>query len=235
VAGIAMGLVMEQGRVAILSDIMGLEDHLGDMDFKVAGTKDGITALQLDIKVQGLNKDILEKALAQAHQGRMHILGEMEKVISAPKAEISVYAPRILALNVPVEKIGMIIGPGGKMIRALQEEFSVKIDISDDGKVTIASVDVGGAQACYEKIKAMTVEAEMGRIYQGRVVKIMNFGAFVEFMPGTEGLVHISELDKTRVNKVEDIVKEGDSITVKLIKVDPDTGKYSLSRKQAMA
>jgi polyribonucleotide nucleotidyltransferase len=235
VAGIAMGLVMEQGRVAILSDIMGLEDHLGDMDFKVAGTKDGITALQLDIKVQGLNKDILEKALAQAHQGRMHILGEMEKTISSPKAEISVYAPRILALNIPVEKIGMIIGPGGKMIRALQEEFSVKIDIGDDGKVTIASVDVGGAQACFEKIKAMTVEAEMGRIYQGRVVKIMNFGAFVEFMPGTEGLVHISELDKTRVNKVEDIVKEGDSITVKLIKVDPDTGKYSLSRKQAMA
>ena len=235
VAGIAMGLVMEQGRVAILSDIMGLEDHLGDMDFKVAGTKDGITALQLDIKVQGLNKDILEKALAQAHQGRMHILGEMEKVISTPKAEISVYAPRILALNIPVEKIGMIIGPGGKMIRALQEEFSVKIDIGDDGKVTIASTDVGGAQACYEKIKAMTVEAEMGRIYQGRVVKIMNFGAFVEFMPGTEGLVHISELDKTRVNKVEDIVKEGDSITVKLIKVDPDTGKYSLSRKQALS
>jgi polyribonucleotide nucleotidyltransferase len=159
----------------------------------------------------------------------------MEKTISSPKAEISVYAPRILALNIPVEKIGMIIGPGGKMIRALQEEFSVKIDIGDDGKVTIASTDVGGAQACFEKIKAMTVEAEMGRIYQGRVVKIMNFGAFVEFMPGTEGLVHISELDKTRVNKVEDIVKEGDSITVKLIKVDPDTGKYSLSRKQALA
>ncbi|MBI4726680.1 polyribonucleotide nucleotidyltransferase [candidate division TA06 bacterium] len=234
VAGIAMGLVMEGDKVAILSDIMGLEDHLGDMDFKVAGTKAGITALQLDIKVQGLNKEILEKALTQAHQGRMHILGEMEKTISAPKAEISVYAPRILALNIPVEKIGMIIGPGGKMIRALQEEFSVKIDIGDDGKVTIASVDVGGAQACYEKIKAMTVEAEMGRIYQAKVVKIMNFGAFVEFMPGTEGLVHISELDKSRVNKVEDIVKEGDSITVKLIKVDPDTGKYSLSRKQAL-
>lgn len=239
VAGIAMGLVMEKGQVAILSDIMGLEDHLGDMDFKVAGTREGITALQLDIKVQGLTQEILQQALAQAHQGRMHILDIMTQTLAKPRAELSAYAPRILSLMIPPDKIGMVIGPGGKTIRALQEEYGVKIDIDDDnsGRVAIASVGVAGiagAEACYERIKLMTAEPEIGKIYQARVVKIMNFGAFVEFMPGQEGLVHISELDKKRVEKVEDVVKEGQQIMVKLIKVDPDTGKVSLSRKQAM-
>jgi polyribonucleotide nucleotidyltransferase len=239
VAGIAMGLVMDEGKVAILSDIMGLEDHLGDMDFKVAGTREGITALQLDIKVQGLTQEILKSALTQAHAGRMHILDIMEKTIDKPRAQLSDYAPRILSLMIPPDKIGLLIGPGGKTIRALQEEYKVKIDVDEDnsGRVAVASVGlegVAGAEACVERIKLMTAEPEMGKIYQAKVVKIMNFGAFVEFMPGTEGLVHISELDKKRVNKVEDVVKEGDSITVKLTKVDPDTGKYSLSRKQAM-
>jgi polyribonucleotide nucleotidyltransferase len=239
VAGIAMGLVMEEGKVAILSDIMGLEDHLGDMDFKVAGTREGITALQLDIKVQGLTQEILKSALKQAHSGRMHILDVMEKTITKPRAQLSDYAPRIIGIMIPPDKIGLLIGPGGKTIRALQEEYNVKIDVDEDnsGRVAVASVGlegVAGAEACVERIKLMTAEPEMGKIYQAKVVKIMNFGAFVEFMPGTEGLVHISELDKKRVNKVEDVVKEGDSITVKLTKVDPDTGKYSLSRKQAM-
>jgi polyribonucleotide nucleotidyltransferase len=239
VAGIAMGLVMEQGQVAILSDIMGLEDHLGDMDFKVAGTRDGITALQLDIKVQGLTKEILQKALAQAHQGRMHILDIMTKTLDKPRAELSDYAPRILSLMIPPDKIGLVIGPGGKTIRAMQEEYGVKIDIDDDnsGRVAIASVGVAGikgAEACFERIKLMTAEPEIGKIYQAKVVKIMNFGAFVEYMPGQEGLVHISELDKKRVEKVEDVVKEGQEIVVKLIKIDPETGKVSLSRKQAL-
>jgi polyribonucleotide nucleotidyltransferase len=240
VAGIAMGLVMEGDRTAVLSDIMGLEDHLGDMDFKVAGTRAGVTALQLDIKVTGLTQEILKTALDQALEGRMHILGIMEKTIAAPRAELSDYAPRIIGIMIPPEKIGMLIGPGGKTIRALQEEYAVKIDVDDDnsGRVAVASVGiegVAGAQACVERIRAMTAEPEIGKIYQGKVVKIMNFGAFVEFMPGQEGLVHISELDRKRVEKVEDVVKEGESITVKLIGVDPDNGKVKLSRKQALA
>ncbi|MDI6739802.1 MAG: polyribonucleotide nucleotidyltransferase [Candidatus Edwardsbacteria bacterium] len=240
VAGIAMGLVMEDGKVAILSDIMGLEDHLGDMDFKVAGTRAGVTALQLDIKVQGLTQEILKTALDQAHQGRMHILGIMEKTIAAPRAELSDFAPRIIGIKIPPDKIGLLIGPGGKTIRALQEEYAVKIDVDEDnsGRVAVASVGlegVAGAQACVDRIKAMTAEPEIGRIYQGKVVKIMNFGAFVEFMPGQEGLVHISELDRKRVEKVEDVVKEGDQIMVKLIGVDPDNGKVKLSRKQALS
>jgi polyribonucleotide nucleotidyltransferase len=240
VAGIAMGLVMEGEKTAILSDIMGLEDHLGDMDFKVAGSRAGITALQLDIKVQGLTREILKRALDQAHAGRMHILDIMEKAISRPRAELSDYAPRILSLMIPPDKIGMVIGPGGKMIRGLQDEFKCKIDVDEDnsGRIRVASVGlegVAGAQACVDRIKSMTAEPEIGRIYKdARVVKIMNFGAFVEFMPGQEGLVHISEMDKKRVNKVEDVVKEGDRIDVKLIGIDPDNGKVKLSRKQAM-
>lgn len=240
VAGIAMGLVMEDDKVAILSDIMGLEDHLGDMDFKVAGSRQGITALQLDIKVQGLTQEILKKALAQAHEGRMLILDIMHQAIAKPRAELSEYAPRILSLMIPPDKIGMVIGPGGKTIRALQDEFKCKIDVDEDnsGRIRVASVGlegVAGAQACVERIKAMTAEPEIGRIYEARVVKIMNFGAFCEFLPGQEGLVHISELDKKRVNKVEDVVKEGDRILVKVIGIEPDTGKVKLSRKQALS
>ena len=240
VAGIAMGLVMEDGKTAILSDIMGLEDHLGDMDFKVAGSRAGITALQLDIKVQGLTQEILKKALAQAHEGRMLILDIMQQAIAKPRAELSEYAPRILSLMIPPDKIGMVIGPGGKTIRALQDEFKCKIDVDEDnsGRIRVASVGlegVAGAQACVERIKAMTAEPEIGRIYEARVVKIMNFGAFCEFLPGQEGLVHISELDKKRVNKVEDVVKEGDRIMVKVIGIEPDTGKVKLSRKQALS
>ncbi len=240
VAGIAMGLVMEGDKVAILSDIMGLEDHLGDMDFKVAGSRAGITALQLDIKVKGLTQELLRKALMQAHAGRMHILDIMEKAIAKPRSDLSDYAPRIFSLMIPPDKIGTLIGPGGKTIRGLQEEFNVKIDVDEDnsGRVRVASVGlegVAGAKACVERIKAMTEEPEIGKIYQARVVKIMNFGAFCEFLPGQEGLVHISELDKKRVNKVEDVVKEGDRILVKVIGIEPDTGKVKLSRKQAMS
>jgi len=240
VAGIAMGLVMEGGKTAILSDIMGLEDHLGDMDFKVAGTRAGITALQLDIKVTGLTREVLNAALEQARRGRMHILDVMEKTIAAPRAQLSDYAPRIIGIMIPPDKIGLLIGPGGKTIRALQEEYKVKIDVDDDnsGRVAVASVGlegVAGAEACAERIRAMTAEPEIGRIYQAKVVKIMNFGAFCEFMPGQEGLVHISELDRKRVERVEDVVKEGEVITVKLIGVDPDNGKVKLSRKQALS
>jgi polyribonucleotide nucleotidyltransferase len=241
VSGIAMGLVMEGDKAAILSDIMGLEDHLGDMDFKVAGSRAGITALQLDIKVKGLTRELLKKALDQSRAGRLHILDVMEKAISKPRAELSDYAPRILSLMISPEKIGMVIGPGGKMIRGMQDEFKVKIDVDEDnsGRIRVASVGlegVAGAEACVERIKMMTAEPEIGKIYKNaRVVKIMNFGAFVEFMPGQEGLVHISEMDRKRVEKVEDVVKEGDRIDVKLIGVDPDNGKVKLSRKQALA
>ena len=240
VAGIAMGLVMEDGKVAVLSDIMGLEDHLGDMDFKVAGTRTGVTALQLDIKVTGLTQEVLKQALAQAHEGRLHILDIMATAIDKPRAELSAYAPRILGIMIPPDKIGTLIGPGGKTIRALQEEYNVKIDVDEDnsGRVAVASVGlegVAGAEACVDRIRAMTAEPEIGKIYQGKVVKIMNFGAFVEYMPGNEGLIHISELDRKRVEKVEDVVKEGDPITVKLIGIDADSGKVKLSRKQALS
>ncbi|MCH7972884.1 MAG: polyribonucleotide nucleotidyltransferase [Bacteroidetes bacterium] len=229
VAGIAMGLIKEDEQYAILTDILGNEDHLGDMDFKVAGTKEGITAFQMDIKVQGISFEIIEKALYQAKDGRMHILGIMEEAISQPRESLSKFAPRLLTLKVEIDQIGLIIGPGGKTIQKMQRDFGVDITIEDDGTVTIASPDKDGANKCKEYIKAMTASPEVGKIYDGKVIKIMDFGAFVEIIPGKEGLLHISQIDNKRVNKVTDYLKEGDQVKVKLLKIE--NGKFSLSRK----
>ena len=229
VAGIAMGLIKEGEQYAVLTDILGNEDHLGDMDFKVAGTKDGITAFQMDIKIQGISYEIMEKALYQAKDGRMHILGIMEEAISQPRETLSQFAPRLLTIKVETDQIGMIIGPGGKTIQKMQRDFGVDINIEDDGTITIASPDKDGATGCKEFIKGLTALPEVGKIYDGKVIKIMDFGAFVEILPGKEGLLHISQIDNKRVNKVTDYLKEGDHIKVKLLKTE--NGKFSLSRK----
>jgi polyribonucleotide nucleotidyltransferase len=233
VAGIAMGLLKEEDRIVILSDIIGDEDHHGDMDFKVTGTRAGVTALQMDIKIEGITKEILTKALYQAKEGRVHILGEMAKVLSEPREEISQYAPRIFVMYINPDKIRDIIGPGGKVIRSIQEETGTKIEVDDTGKVTIASVDASGAEQAKTAIRTITQQAELGRIYMGMVRKITDFGAFVEIFPGTDGLVHISQLAPERVRKVTDVVKEGDSFPVKVIGIDPQ-GKIKLSRKDAI-
>ncbi|MCH8325884.1 MAG: polyribonucleotide nucleotidyltransferase [Bacteroidetes bacterium] len=229
VAGIAMGLIKEGEQYSILTDILGNEDHFGDMDFKVAGTKEGITAFQMDIKIQGISFEIIEKALFQAKEGRMHILSIMEEAISQPRESLSKFAPRLLTLKVEIDQIGLIIGPGGKTIQKMQRDFGVDITIEDDGTVTIASPDKDGANKCKEYIKAMTASPEVGKIYDGKVIKIMDFGAFVEIIPGKEGLLHISQIDNKRVNKVTDYLKEGDQVKVKLLKIE--NGKFSLSRK----
>ena len=229
VAGIAMGLVKENDKFAILSDILGNEDHLGDMDFKVAGTKEGITAFQMDIKIQGISFEIMEQALKQAKEGRFHILDVMDKAISKPNENLSQYAPRLLTIKVEQDQIGMIIGPGGKVIQGMQRLFGVEINIEDDGTVSIASPNKENAQRAKDHIKRMTSNPEVGEIYDGVVTKIMDFGAFVEIIPGKEGLLHISQIDHKRVNKVTDYLKEGDKVTVKLIKIE--NGKFSLSRK----
>ena len=232
VAGVAMGLVSEGDVVAILTDIIGDEDHFGDMDFKVTGTKSGITALQMDIKIAGLKKEIMGKALYQAREARMHILNEMNKAISQSRTEISKYAPRITTINVKPEKVRDIIGPGGKMIRHITLTTGTQINIDDDGKVLIASTDSEGTDKAMEMIKDIIREAEIGKFYLGKVVKIMDFGAFVEVLPGSEGLIHISQLANERVNKVTDILKEGDEVLVKVI--DIENGKIRLSRKAAL-
>jgi len=232
VGGIAMGLVKEGDRYVILSDIAGSEDHYGDMDFKVAGTRKGITALQMDIKVQGLSREILEKALAQAHRGRMHILDVMDAALASPRPEISSYAPRIFSIRVPKDKIREVIGPGGKMIRSIIERTGCKIDIDDDGKVDIASVDEASALKAIEIIKEITAEAEIGKTYLGKVVRIVAFGAFVEILPGIEGLLHISEIAEHRVKEVTDEIHEGEEILVKVIDVDGD--RTRLSRKAVL-
>jgi polyribonucleotide nucleotidyltransferase len=234
VAGIAMGLIKEGNKVAVLSDILGDEDHLGDMDFKVCGSKDGVTAIQMDIKVKGLSREILEKALHQARDGRLHILGKMAEVLAAPRDELSRHAPRIFTIQVKPDRIRDIIGPGGKMIRAIIEQTGVAIDVEDDGTVSIASADDAGARKAMEIIKGLTQEPEVGEFYMGVVRRIVEFGAFVEILPGTEGLLHISELDVKRVAKVEDILKEGDEVLVKVIGIDPRAGKIRLSRKEAL-
>ncbi len=233
VAGIAMGLIQEGDKIAILSDILGDEDHLGDMDFKVVGTEKGINALQMDIKIKGLSRKILEDALAQAHRGRMHILGEMRKAIRKPAAELSPYAPRIITTHINPDKIRDLIGPGGKMIRGITEQTGCAIDVEDSGKVTISSPDNAAAKRAMDIINGLTQEAQVGRIYYGTVRKIMDFGAFVEILPGTDGLVPISELDEDHVERVEDVVSEGDEIKVKCINIDRQ-GKIRLSRKQAL-
>jgi polyribonucleotide nucleotidyltransferase len=233
VAGVAMGLVMEGNRYAILSDIAGAEDHYGDMDFKVTGTSEGITALQMDIKVAGINSMILQEALEQARKGRMHILGIMEQAINEPREEISPYAPRIITIMIHPDKIRDVIGPGGKMIRSITEETGAKIDISDDGTVLIATADGEAAQAAVERIRALTAEAEIGETYLGTVARIVDFGAFVEIFPGVDGLLHISEISDRRVRDVRDELKEGQQIMVKCI--GKEGNKIKLSRKAVLA
>lgn len=233
VAGIAMGLLKGDDKVVILSDIIGDEDHHGDMDFKVTGTREGVTALQMDIKIQGITREVLTEALYQAKEGRIHILDIMAKSITTARPEISQYAPRIYVMYVNPDKIRDIIGPGGKIIRAIQEETGTKIEVDDTGKVVIASVDVTGAQDAKKAIQDITQEAELGRIYMGTVRKVTDFGAFVEIFPGTDGLVHISQLAPERVRMVTDVVKEGDSFPVKVIGIDAQ-GKIKLSRKDAI-
>jgi polyribonucleotide nucleotidyltransferase len=234
VAGIAMGLIQEDDQVAILSDILGDEDHLGDMDFKVVGTEKGINALQMDIKIKGLSRDIMTKALMQARDGRLHILNEMRKAIREPADDMSLYAPRIITTQVSPDKIRDVIGPGGKTIRGITEQTGCSVDIDDTGKVTIASPDGEAAARAKSIIESLTEEAEVGRIYFGTVKKVLEFGAFVEILPGTDGLVHISELADHRVEKVEDILSEGDEVYVKCIGVERN-GKIRLSRREALA
>jgi polyribonucleotide nucleotidyltransferase len=233
VSGVAMGLIMEGSKYAILTDIQGLEDHLGDMDFKVAGTRQGITALQMDIKIKGITPEIMSDALAQARQGRLEILNKMLSVIPAPRPELKPHVPRIVIIKVPIEKIGAIIGPGGKNIRALQEETNTKIDISDDGSVYIAATEKTSEIMARERIESLTETPQVGRIYTGKVVRVADFGAFVEILPNVDGMVHISQLDSERVEKVEDVVGLGDEITVMVTNIDDD-GKIRLSRQAVL-
>lgn len=233
VAGIAMGLVKNGDKIAILTDILGMEDALGDMDFKVAGTRDGITALQMDIKIDGVDREILRQALAQAKAGRLFILEKMAEAIDQPRKDISPYAPRIITLEIPVDKIRDVIGPGGKTIRKIIDETGVSIDIEEDGRVYIASVDGEGGQKALKLIESLTKEVEIGESYLGTVKRVMKFGAFVEVLPGKEGLVHISQLSHDRVNKVEDVVNIGDEILVKVTDIDRQ-GRINLSRKEAL-
>jgi polyribonucleotide nucleotidyltransferase len=229
IAGIAMGLVKEGDQFAILTDILGNEDHLGDMDFKVAGSSNGITGFQMDIKIQGISYEIMEKALQQAKEGRLHILGIMNEAISVPNASISKYAPTLLSTKVPVDKIGSIIGPGGKVIQKIQKEYSVEISIEEDGTVSIAGIDAALAKEAKEYIKLMVTVPEVGKVYNGKVVKLAEFGAFVEILPGTQGLLHISQIDLKKVAKVSDVLKEGEMVKVKLLSIEGN--KFSLSRK----
>jgi polyribonucleotide nucleotidyltransferase len=233
VAGIAMGLVMDNGQYQILTDILGIEDHLGDMDFKVAGTRDGITALQMDIKVGGVSSEIMEQALDRAREARLKILGVIEEAIPAPRDEMSPHAPRMTIVNVSPDKLGAVIGQGGKTVRGLEEEFGVNIDIEDDGSIFVASTSGPAAEATVERIRALTEEPEIGRIYTGRVVRTTGFGAFVEFLPGTDGMVHISQLSDTRVETVEDVAQVGDEIMVMVTDISPD-GKVRLSRQAVL-
>jgi polyribonucleotide nucleotidyltransferase len=230
VAGIAMGLIKEGERVAVLSDILGDEDHLGDMDFKVAGTAEGVTGIQMDIKIEGIDEHIMRTALTQAKEGRLHILGEMAKAITQPRTEMSKYAPRITTITVPVDKIREVIGSGGKVIKDIVAQTGCKIDINDDGKINIATNDAAACQKAIDIIKGIVAEAEVGKTYKGVVKKIVEFGAFVGIMPSQDGLLHISEIAHERVNKVDDYMKEGDEIEVKVIEVDK-SGKIRLSRK----
>lgn len=233
VAGIAMGLIKEEAEVRILSDILGDEDHIGDMDFKVAGTAEGITALQMDIKIAGVTRDIMQQALYQARDGRLHILDKMAEALQTPREEVAEYAPRILTLKIKPDKIRDLIGPGGKMIRSIVEETGVKIDVEDDGTVYIASADGDAMNRAISKIDAVTADAEIGKIYTGTVKKVVDFGAFVEILPGKDGLVHISQLASERVNRVTDVVNEGDEIRVKVLEIDRQ-GKIRLSLREAM-
>jgi polyribonucleotide nucleotidyltransferase len=233
VAGVAMGLISDGEKMVVLTDIIGDEDHYGDMDFKVAGTKDGITALQMDIKIDGITKEVMQKALAQAKEARLHILDKMNEAILKPRVEVSPYAPVITSIQIKPEKVRALIGPGGKVIREISSVTESRVDVDDAGKVVIGSPDKEKAKMAFDMVKKIVQDAEVGKLYMGTVVKIMDFGAFVQIFPGTDGLVHISQLDKERVNKVTDILHEGDEVLVKVLDVDKN-GKIALSRKAAL-
>jgi polyribonucleotide nucleotidyltransferase len=232
VAGVAMGLVKEGDKYAVLSDIAGAEDHYGDMDFKVAGTRVGITALQMDIKIPGVTSSIMAEALDQAKRGRMHILGIMEESLAQHREEISQFAPRIYTMKIPTDKIRDVIGPGGKMIRSIIEQTGVKIDVSDDGRVNIASSDGPSAEKAIGIIQGLTATPEVGKTYLGKVVRIADFGAFVEIFPGTDGLLHISEIAEQRIRQVRDELNEGDQVMVKVVGIEGN--KIKLSRKAVL-
>jgi polyribonucleotide nucleotidyltransferase len=234
VAGIAMGLIKEEDKFAVLSDILGDEDHLGDMDFKVAGTDNGVTALQMDIKIDGITSEIMQKALSQAKEGRMHILGEMNKVISAPREEMSQFAPRYLTLKIHPDKIRDVIGKGGATIRSITEQTGASVDIDDNGTVKIASVDREAGEQALKLIEQITAEVEVGMVYEGKVAKLMDFGAFVTILPGKDGLVHISQISDERVENVSDKLSEGDIVKVKVLEIDKQ-GRIRLSMKAVNA
>jgi polyribonucleotide nucleotidyltransferase len=232
VGGVAMGLVKEGDKYAILTDIAGAEDHYGDMDFKVAGTRDGITALQMDIKVPNISAAIMQEALDQARRGRLFILDKMQEALAAPRAALSQYAPRIYTMNIATDKIRDVIGPGGKVIRGIIEQTGVKIDVSDDGTIHIASADEASANKAIQIISDITAVAEVGKTYLGKVVRLVDFGAFVEIFPGTDGLLHISEIAENRIKEVRDELKEGDQILVKVLAMEGN--KIKLSRKAVL-
>lgn len=233
VSGVAMGLIKEEENVVVLTDILGDEDHLGDMDFKVVGTEKGITSLQMDIKIDGVDRQIMGKALQQAKDGRIHILGKMEEAIGMPREVVSEHAPRYVTMQINPDKIRDIIGPGGKVIREMTAEYDSKIDVDDSGLIKIFSSDNDSANALVKRIEAITAVPEVGKIYEGAVKTIKDFGAFVEILPGTDGMVHISELKNERVNKVTDVLKEGEMVRVKVIEID-NRGRIRLSRKAAL-
>ncbi|MDT8439293.1 MAG: S1 RNA-binding domain-containing protein, partial [Wenzhouxiangellaceae bacterium] len=230
VAGIAMGLIKEGDKFAVLTDILGDEDHLGDMDFKVAGTAEGVSALQMDIKIDGITREIMHAALEQAKAGRIHILGEMSKVLDKPRSEMSQYAPRLFTMRVHPDKIREVIGKGGSTIRQITEETGTTIDIADDGTITIASANKEAADDARRRIEMITADVEVGKIYEGKVAKIMNFGAFVQILPGKDGLVHISQISDERVENVTDALTEGQTVRVKVLEVDKQ-GRIRLSMK----
>jgi polyribonucleotide nucleotidyltransferase len=233
VAGIAMGLIKEGDDYAVLSDIAGFEDHYGDMDFKVAGTTEGITALQMDIKITGVTRELLSEALQQAREGRLFILEKMSQTISGPRERISQYAPQLTTIKIPIDKIGAVIGPGGKMIRSIVEETGVKIDIEDDGTVRIASTDAASSDQAIARIEELTASPQIGHTYLGKVMKVVDFGAFVEILPGTEGLLHISEIADRRIQDIRQEVHNGDKILVKVLDVDRNN-KIRLSRRAVL-
>ena len=234
VAGVAMGLIKDGGKFAVLTDILGDEDHLGDMDFKVAGTETGVTALQMDIKIEGITKEIMQVALAQAREGRIHILGKMQEAMGTPRNELSAHAPRMIKMKINPEKIRDVIGKGGAVIRALTEETGTQIDIEDDGSITIASVDLDKGREAERRIRELTAEVEVGKIYDGTVLRLLDFGAIVQLLPGKDGLLHISQIANERVNAVADYLKEGQQVKVKVIEAD-EKGRVRLSMKAAAA
>ncbi len=234
VAGVAMGLILEDGKFAVLTDILGDEDHLGDMDFKVAGTENGITALQMDIKIQGITKEIMQVALAQAREGRLHILGKMRESLDGSRTELSAFAPRMLTIKINPEKIRDVIGKGGATIRALTEETGTQIDISDDGTIVIASVDEAQAKEAQRRIVELTADVEVGQIYDGSVLRLLDFGAIVQVLPGRDGLLHISEIANYRIANINDVLKVGQQVRVKVIEAD-DKGRLRLSIKPSAA